>query len=210
MYQATDVVSGIDEIRDEFSFVHVSQTHKKLDHIDALCRTWIERSPFLCMATFDRDGNVDVSPKGDPAGFVKVVDAKTLAIPDRPGNHLFDSFANIFETGRLGLVFLVPGRNEVVRVNGRAQIVRDPDLLAGMVVNRRAPAVAILARVEEAYFHCGKSIIRSRLWQSDAWPSVEGLPSYGEALVAHGSLDMSLAEADAGTRSNDEQRLYDE
>ena len=100
------------------------QTTKFIDHIDDLVATWIERSTFLTMATYDAGGNVDVSPKGDPAGFVKVLDERTLAIPDRPGNHRFDSFANILETGRIGLVFLVPNRNEVVRVNGSARIVR--------------------------------------------------------------------------------------
>ena len=153
---------------------------------------------------------MDVSPKGDPAGFVKILDDKTLAIPDRPGNHRYDGFQNIFETGRIGLVFLVPNRNEVVRVNGSAQVVRDIDVREKCAIKGRVPDFAVIVHVEEAFYHCGKSIIRSRLWHPDQQLPVDALPTYAEALMAHGDLTEDFDELTARLRHNDEKRLYDE
>lgn len=210
MYEATDVLTTEEEIRTIIPDQFASQTGKILDHIDELCRLWIEASTFLTMATVSGDGRVDVSPKGDPAGFVKVVDEKTLAIPDRPGNHRFDSMLNILETGRVGLVFLVPHRNEVVRVNGSAQVVKDPDLLKTMAIKGRAPVMAVLVRVEEAFYHCGKSVIRSRLWHPEEIDLAPGLPTYAEALKAHGRLLDDLDDLERRMKNNDDNRLYDE
>lgn len=210
MYEPTDVIADEAEIRAIIPGEFESQTEKFLDHIDPLCRAWIERSPFLTMATVSGNGSVDVSPKGDPAGFVKVIDTKTLAIPDRPGNHRFDGFRNILETGRIGLVFFVPKRNEVVRVNGSARVVRDIGLREEMSINGRVPEFAVLVRVEEAFYHCGKAVIRSRLWAPAEAASVDGLPTYGEALIAHAKLDVPLGEMETRLKHNDENRLYDE
>ena len=209
-YQPSHVVDDIETIRALQPRMHPTQPAKIIDHIDPLCRIWIERSTFLTMATYGADGSVDVSPKGDPAGFVRVLDEKTLAIPDRPGNHRWDTFENILETGRIGLVFLVPNRNEVVRVNGSAQVVQDPDLLPTMAIKGRVPELAVLVRVEQAFYHCGKSIIRSRLWAPDKAESTDGLPTYAEALKAHSQIDMSLEEITERMDHNDKNRLYDE
>lgn len=209
-YTPTHPVTSIDEIRALQPDMHPTQPAKVLDHIDPLCAAWIAHSTFLTMATYGADGTVDVSPKGDPAGFVRVLDAKTLAIPDRPGNHRFDGFANILQTGRIGLVFLVPNRNEVVRVNGAAQVVRDPDLLESLAINGRVPELAVLVRVEEAFFHCGKAIIRSHLWSPQEAGPVSALPTYAEALKAHTQLDMSLETIEERMAYNDTHRLYDE
>ncbi|MCB2134876.1 MAG: pyridoxamine 5'-phosphate oxidase family protein [Rhodobacteraceae bacterium] len=209
-YQPTDIVTSMAEIRavvpDEFA----SQTGKIIDRIDPLVRAWIERSPFVTIGTHNDKGHADVAPKGDPAGFVKVLDEKTLAIPDRPGNHRFDTFENILETGRIALMFLVPNRREVVRVNGSARIVRDLELREAMTINGRVPEFAILVHVEEAFYHCGKAVIRSGLWEPDKAASIEGLPTYAEALIEHAKLQRSLDEMEAILRSNEENRLYDE
>lgn len=210
MYQPTDILTSEEAIRTIVPDQFTSQTGKVLDHIDDLCRVWIEASTFLTMATVSAAGRVDVSPKGDPAGFVKVVDEGTLAIPDRPGNHRFDSFLNILETGRIGLVFLVPHRNEVVRVNGSAQVVRDPELLETMAIKGRVPVMAVLVRVEEAFYHCGKAVIRSRLWHTEEVPLAHGLPTYAEALKAHGTLADDIDDLERRMKNNDENRLYDE
>jgi len=210
MYEAAEIVTSEDEIRAVIEGEFESQTGKIIDHIDALCGAWIERSTFLTMATVSGEGKVDVSPKGDPAGFVKVLDPKTLAIPDRPGNHRFDSFRNIIETGRIGLVFLVPNRNEVVRVNGSARVVRDLAIRELMAIKGRVPDFAILVDVEEAFYHCGKAVIRSQLWAPEKAGPVEGLPTYGEALIAHANMSMPLEELEARLKNNDENRLYDE
>lgn len=210
MYEPTDVVTTIDDVYRDMRRPYVSQTSKFIDRIDQHIRVWIEQSTFLTMATVDGSGNMDVSPKGDPAGFVTILDDKTLAIPDRPGNHRYDGFQNIMETGRIGLVFLVPHRTEVVRVNGRAQVIRDLPVREACAINGRIPDFAILTHVEEAFYHCGKSIIRSRLWQPEKHDKPENLPTYAEALIAHGKLDIDYEEMSTHLRNNEEKRLYDE
>lgn len=209
-YQPTDIVTTEAELRAVLPGIHVSQPGKIIDHIDDHCRVWIERSPFLVMATYDDTGNVDVSPKGDPAGFAKVLDPHTLAIPDRPGNHRFDGFLNILQTGRIGLVFLVPNRNEVVRVNGTAQVVRDPNLRDGMAIKGRVPEFAVVVRVKEAFYHCGKAIIRSGLWAPEKAVSTDGLPTYAEALMDHAKADITFDALQDRLEHNDRNRLYDE
>ena len=209
-YKPTDTLTTEQDIRAIIDGIQDAQKTKVLDHIDRHCRVWIERSSFLVMSTVDSAGRLDASPKGDPAGFVKVLDDKTLAIPDRPGNHRFDSFRNILQTGRIGLVFMVPNRNEVVRVNGAAQIVRDAKLRDDMAIKGRVPDFAILVRVEEAFYHCGKAIIRSRLWAPDQAAPTDGLPTYAEAIADQANADMTLEQIDARLRHNDENRLYDE
>lgn len=209
-YQPKDILTSMTEVRAVIDGVHAAQKLKVLDYIDTHCRVWIERAPFVVMSTVDHAGNLDASPKGDPAGFVKVIDTKTLAIPDRPGNHRFDSFQNIFETGRIGLIFLVPNRNEVVRVNGSAQIVRDLALRKTMAIKDRVPDFAIVVKVEEAFYHCGKSIIRSKLWKPEQAISTDGLPTYAEALHDQAKSGLSFDEIDARLKHNDENRLYDE
>lgn len=209
-YLAKDPVHDIAEIRDFYRAAYEAQELKILDHIDPLCAAWIARSTFLVMSTFGQDGSVDASPKGDPPGFVQVLDQHTLAIPDRPGNHRFDSFENILETGQIGLVFLVPNRNEVVRVNGSAQIVRDIDVRKPLAINGRVPEFAIVVDVKEAFYHCGKAIIRSQLWSPDRFPKPADLPTYAEAILAHSKVDRSLEDMTAHLDHNDKHRLYDE
>jgi hypothetical protein len=211
MYQPTDVVRTEAEIRKVIPDQYSSQKVKVIDHIDEPIRIWIERSPFLTLATYNANGQVDISPKGDPAGFVKVLDQKTIAIPDRPGNHRFDSFLNILETGRIAVMFMVPNRREVVRVNGAAQIVRDFPLRNLMAIKDRVPDFAILVQVEEAFYHCGKAVLRSHLWEPDKALSTEGIPTYAEAVFDGGKFsDRSLAELEEAFQSNEKHRLYDE
>ncbi|QMU59530.1 MAG: pyridoxamine 5'-phosphate oxidase family protein [Boseongicola sp.] len=209
MYPAKDVLTREVEFRSLHRDPHISQTQKIIDHIDVHCRTWIERSPFMVMATYGADGKVDVSPRGDPAGFVKVLDQNTLAIPDRPGNYRYDSMTNILETGGIGLVFFVPNRNEVVRINGTARIVRDEDIRAAMAIKDRVPHLAILVDVEEAFYHCGKAIIRSGLWHPDKALSVDGMATYAEAVTDQAHLSGPLGELEALFKNNEDNRLYD-
>lgn len=209
-YQPTDPVTDIAEIRAVHPEIHPAQERKILDHLDAHCQAWIARSPFVIVATYDRAGRVDCSPKGDPAGFVRVLDDQTLALPDRPGNHRFDSYENILATGAIGLIFLVPNRNEVVRVNGTARIVRDAPLRASMAIKGRVPAFALLVSVQEAFFHCGKAIIRSGLWHPDKAASTAGLPSYAEALHDQTETGLGFDEIAARLAHNEANRLYDE
>jgi PPOX class probable FMN-dependent enzyme len=210
MFTPKDPVTHVDQLYDGARQPYDNQQKKIIDYIDTHCRVWIEHSTFLTMATVDKAGNIDVSPKGDPAGFVKVLDDKTLAIPDRPGNHRYDGFRNLLETGRIGLVFLVPNRNEVVRVNGAAQVVRDMEIREQLTIKGRIPDYAVVVHVEEAFYHCGKAIIRSRLWHPEEQGPVEALPTYAEALMDMGQLTEDPDDLAARLKHNDEKRLYNE
>lgn len=208
MYVAKEVITSTEEIHEIIGDVLFSQDTKCIDHIDDHCRVWIERSPFVVISTISASGEMDVAPKGDPAGAFKVLDKHTIAIADRLGNNRADTFANILENPRIGLMFVVPNRREVVRVSGSALIVKDPDLLASMTVNGKVPTLAIVVRVEEAMFHCGKAMIRSNMWSPEKWESVEGLPTYGQALTDHGNLSISMEDMQKGVEHNEAERLY--
>lgn len=135
--------------------------------LDKHARHFISLSPFLCLGTADADGNQDVSPRGDPPGFVKVIDDNTIVIPERPGNRRADTMLNIIANPRVGILFLLPGVEENLRINGRARVTRDPSLLSGMEVRGKAPALGILVEIEDVYFHCAKAIMRSKLWDPE-------------------------------------------
>ncbi|GAB2651605.1 pyridoxamine 5'-phosphate oxidase family protein [Nocardia goodfellowii] len=138
-------------------------------------RDWIATSPFVILATSDADGNCDASPKGDPAGFVRVLDDHTLAVPERPGNRRADGYLNILANPHVGLIFLVPGRRETLRVNGRARLVRDAPYFDDMVVRGHRPILAVEVDIEQIFFHCAKAFMRSHLWEPEKWP-VSTLP----------------------------------
>lgn len=208
MYQAKKPVGSAAELKDMLGVMHPSQVNKVIDHIDDHCRSWIERTTFVSIASCNARGQMDVSPKGDPAGFIKVLDSQTLAIPDRIGNHRADTFVNVLENPRIGMMLVVPQRKEVVRINGSAQVVMDDELLDLTEVNGHRPDLVLLVRVEEAFFHCGKSMIRSRMWQPDKWGSVEGLPTYSQALRDHGAMDMPLDDIEERMAFNESDRLY--
>lgn len=208
MYEPTDVVTTVEQVREVIGDILYSQDTKVIDHIDVHCQTWIEHSTFVVISSSSKSGNVDVAPKGDPAGAYKVLDRQTVAIPDRPGNNRIDTFTNIFENPRVGLMFIVPGRREVVRVSGSAQIVSDPELMETMVVNDKTPKFAILVRVEEAFFHCGKAIIRSAMWTPDKWGPIEGVPTYGQALVDHGKLSIKAKDFQVDLERHAKETLY--
>ena len=208
MYKASKPITSSADVQAILGDQFDNQQRKVIDHIDPLCRAWIERSPFVTIASCDLQGRLDVAPKGDPAGFVKVLDEHTLAIPDRLGNHRGDTLHNIIDNPRIGLMFVVPRRNEVVRVSGAAQVVQDDDILELMVVNRKRPDMAILVDVEEAMYHCGKSMIRSKMWTPEAWPSIDGLPSYAHAVKTHAAMPEPLEYYEAMMKYNDEERLY--
>ena len=209
MYQPKVPVRTAAEVKAILGADMATQVGKVIDHIDVHCRTWIERCPFIVISSIDARGNMDVSPKGDPAGFVKVLDRHTLAIPDRIGNHRGDTFLNVLENPGVGIMFIVPKRREVVRVSGTAEIVRDPELLASMAVDGKLPDLALLVRVREAFFHCGKSMIRSGLWEPHKWGSIDGLPSYAQALKDHNTrVVFDLEDLEGRVQNNEVNRLY--
>ncbi len=181
---------------------------KVIDHIDDVCRRFIAASPFAVIATRGTDGMMDLSPKGDPAGFVTVLDDKTLIIPDRLGNRRVDSFENLLTNPEIGMIFVIPGYGYTLRVSGTGCIIRDAGLQEKLAVNGKAPDLLLVVQVKEAFMHCAKSITRSSLWQSDAWPDTKGVPSLAEAMVSHGELSRTVAEQQAVIDTDFDTRMY--
>jgi uncharacterized protein len=179
-----NVVTTIEELRGivEAPAPGARTLLKERQTLDAHCRAFIACSPFLLMATADADGRCDVSPKGEAPGFVQILDDRRLAIPDRPGNKRLDGMQNLVTNPHVGLIFLVPGRDETLRVNGRAWITRDREILGGSVVDGRTPVLAIGVEVDQCFFHCPKALLRSRLWAHDRWPARDALPSFACVL----------------------------
>lgn len=173
--------------------VVVSKIARRLND---LTRQFIERSPFVCVATSAPDGSCDVSPRGDPAGFVRVLDERTLLVPDRPGNRIADSLRNIIANPQVGLLFVIPGVGDTFRVNGRATITSDAELLAPSAVEGRAPKLGIVVEVEEAYTQCSKAFLRSDLWNPEHHIDRSELPSGGEILRSLRDDDFDAAEYD--------------
>jgi PPOX class probable FMN-dependent enzyme len=187
---------SLDEVRARIGEPDAMVKRKKRDHIDQHSRRFIAHSPFLAMATSDADGLPDCTPRGDYPGFVKVLDERTLAIPDRPGNNIADSFRNLAENDGIGLLFLVPGMREVLRVNGRGYPTDEPDVLARMQIEGREAQLAIVMEVQEAYFHCGRALIRSRLWDPASQALAAEVPSIGQIAVDQMGLDMDPEDAE--------------
>ena len=167
---------------------------KLADRLNPLTRQFVERSPFVVVATGRPDGGLDVSPRGDPAGFVRILDDRTLLLPDRPGNKLADTLTNLLEDDRIALLFLIPGVGDTFRVNGRARIVDDPELLAPSAVEGKAPRLGLLVAVEEAYTQCPKALIRSDLWNPEKHVSRDELPSSGAILRATADPELDVEE----------------
>jgi PPOX class probable FMN-dependent enzyme len=169
---------------------------KLADRLNDLTRQFIEQSPFVCVATTRPDGGLDVSPRGDPAGFVRILDEQTLLMPDRPGNRLADTLTNLIADPRIGLLFLIPGIGDTFRVNGRAVIVDDPELLAASAVEGKVPGLGILVSIEEAFTHCSKALIRSDLWNPERYVPRSQLPSSGEILRSLSDAPFDAEEYD--------------
>ena len=207
---ADEVIGSEADLRARYRAPTELAIKKQLDHLDHNCRRFIALSPFLCLATAGEKGT-DNSPRGDAPGFVEVVDDRTLLIPDRPGNNRLDSLANIVRNPRVGLLFLIPGVTEMLRVNGRAMIVTRPQILERFAVNGRAPASVILVETEEVFLHCSKALIRSRLWQEDAKVDRKVLPSLGRMIAEAADRNpaaATVADYDAPIAKSIEEALY--
>ena len=181
---------------------------KQLPALDRHARAYIAASPFALLATSGASGTGDVSPRGDGPGFVLVLDDRTLAIPDRPGNRRIDSYRNILQNPGVGLIFLVPGMEETLRVNGRARLVREAPWMAEMVVQGKRPTLAVLVEVEEVFFHCAKAFRRSRLWEPETWPARGTLPTLGQMLRDQLELDQTTTELDCALEEAYQKTLY--
>lgn len=177
------LVSDEQDLRRSFAPTHDIAIKKCMAQIDTHARAFIERSPFVCIGTQSQTGSADVSPRGDPCGFVKILDEKTLLIPDRPGNNRLDTLTNLLTNPKVGLLFLIPGFDDTMRINGHAQLTRDPDLLWLMTVNDRVPGLAIVVHVEEVFIHCAKALRRSKLWDPDQRQDRGDVPSLMKIIL---------------------------
>jgi uncharacterized protein len=203
-----DLVTKESELRALIGEPSELARRKELSGLDAHARAFITRSPFLLLATANTAGQCDVSPKGDAPGFVLVLDDARLVIPDRPGNRRLDGMRNILENPHVGLIFLVPGREETLRVNGRAWITRAPELLDRLVVKDKRPLLAIGVEVEECFLHCAKAFKRSRLWNVAEWPSPTAVPSMAQMLVDHTRADLTVEAMERQLDEGYRTRLY--
>ncbi len=196
-----------DDLRAHYGEQSYLAKRKVLPRLDRHCRDFIAASPFLVLATADGTGACDASPKGDAPGFVAVPDERTLVIPDRPGNNRVDSMGNLMGNPQVGLIFFVPGMNETLRVNGRAEITTDPTLLAPLAAQGKQPRSGLVVRVEEAFLHCGKALIRSRLWDPETRIDRKSFPSLGKMIADQiGGVDAD--EAQARVEESYRERLY--
>ena len=171
-------------LRDLYGDVSSVAAVKTIDYLDNNCLSFIENSTFCVLATSD-GLNLDVSPKGDPAGFVKVLDKKTLVIPDRPGNNRIDGLLNLLKYPKIGLLFLIPSVDETLRINGSAEIIIDPNFCKSYSLNGRAPKSVTKVSIDEAFLHCGKAPLRAGLWKPKTWPVIRPVPNLYEMVKGH-------------------------
>jgi uncharacterized protein len=175
----------VEQLREHYDAPMEAALRKDIGRIDDLCRRLIAAAPMLFVATYSEEGRCDVSPRGGPPGFVTVLDDEHLAIPDATGNRRLDTLENVVATGRAGLVFVIPGRDTTLRVNGRAAVSADRDLLERIAAVGKPPRTAIVVEADEVYAHCPKAFVRSKLWDPSTWPEPDTLPTSAEVALAH-------------------------
>ena len=206
--QFDGVVSSLESIRHVFRAPMPAVVAKQIDYIDDVCRAIIAKSPFIVVASASASGYPDISPKGDPQGFVRILDEKYLAIPDRPGNRRVDTFKNILANPYVALIFLIPGKGETLRVTGECRIVRDLALRESMALKGKVPEFALVVHVERVLIHCPKCIIRADLWEPESWPDLSGTAGIEEGMIAHAKLDMTPEELLAEEETDGCATLY--
>ena len=199
-------ISGISseaELRELIGVPNDLVVSKIATRLNDLTRQFVERAPFMCLATSAPDGSCDVSPRGDPAGFVRILDERTVLIPDRPGNRLADSLRNILANPHVGLLFMIPGVDDTFRINGCATLVTDEELLAASEVDGKEPKLGILVEIDECYTQCSKALIRSDLWNPERHIERSELPTSGEIMRA-----VREDEFDAGQYDRERAERY--
>jgi PPOX class probable FMN-dependent enzyme len=204
----TSTITTLDELRAVVAEPHQLARDKDVGLLDEHCQAFIARSPFLLLATANAAGQCDVSPKGDVPGFVQVLGERTMVIPDRPGNNRLDSLSNIIENPHAGVLFIIPGVEWTLRVNGRATIVRDEDVLERCAVGGKRPLLGIAIDVEEAYHHCPKCFLRSKVWDTDEWMQKDEQPSFAAILKRQTQLNDVPVEVIEKALDESHKKLY--
>ena len=200
-------IESEDELRELLGEVMPRAATKERPRLHERDLEWLAASPFCLIATSNGQGDCDVSPKGDPAGFVHVIDDATIAIPDRPGNRRADGFLNILKNPHVGLLFLIPGRNETLRINGRARLVREAPFFDELIVKGHRPHLALVVEIEQIFFHCAKAFLRSSLWKPDSW-APDALPSHARLIKDVQKVEESLEQLESYYGESYAKRLY--
>lgn len=200
------LITTLDDLLPLYGDISLGARTKEQTYLAPVYQDLIAASPFCALTTVGPEGT-DCTPRGDEPGFVRVIDEHTLELPDRRGNNRIDSLRNIVKDGRVSLLFLIPTRIDSMRVNGRAVITTDPAVLASHAIDGKAPATVIRITVEQAYSQCGKAMIRSNLWNAEAWESVDGLPTPGEISNSFKDFEMDVATYDANYESDLREKL---
>lgn len=202
-------VQTVEELRAIIGEPIPAVANKERASLHAYQRAFIEASPFCLVATADADGTCDVSPKGDPVGFTHIVDDRTIVIPERPGNRRADGFLNVLANPHVGLIYLIPGRGDTLRIAGRARVITDADVFDQLEVNGHRPRLALLVDIEQVFFHCAKALYRSQLWEPQSWRP-DALPR--RAVIAHETerQDQTLEEVDAYYGPSYRENMYRE
>ena len=207
-HELKDTITTAAQLREVLGHPSAMVEAKVISTLDVHCREFIAKCPFVLIASADGAGKVDVSPKGDPAGFVQVLDEHTIAIPERLGNRLADTLLNILQRPQVGLLFVIPGKRETLRAGGTAKIVRDDWLLERMAVAGRKPALATVVTIDRVFFHCAKCVIRSSLWNPQGWPDTHGMASLAQAVKDHAKLKDSVDTLQEVLDASYRDRLY--
>ncbi|MEV7468174.1 pyridoxamine 5'-phosphate oxidase family protein [Streptomyces kronopolitis] len=200
-------ISSAAELRELIGEPSAHAAHKTRHRLHELDRQWLAHSPFCMLATADAQGRCDVSPKGDPAGFTHVLDDTTLVIPDRPGNKRLDGLMNVLANPYVGLDYVLPGRGDTLRINGRARLLRDAPFFDDLVVRGHRPRLALLVEVEEVFYHCSKAFLRSELWKPETWEP-DALPSRARIVKGVEAQDLPLEELERHYGPRYAERLY--
>jgi uncharacterized protein len=200
-------ITTYDELRDVVPAPLAAAAGKNRKELHELDRQWLAASPFCLIATSAADGTCDVSPKGDPAGFTKILDDTTIAIPERAGNRRVDGFTNILSNPHVGLIYLLPDRGDTLRINGRARIVKEAPFFDDMIVKGNRPQLALLVEIEEIFHHCSKAFLRSQLWKPETWNS-DAMPSRAKIAKALERQDEDLAVLEEYYGKSYEEKIY--
>ena len=203
-----NAIGSEDALRSLYKAPGEVASKKVLSRLDKHCKRFIELSPFLCIATAGADGSADVSPRGDAPGFVGVPDDETVVIPDRVGNNRLDTLANVVENPNVGLIFFIPGFNDILRINGRGKVVDEPALLDRYAVDGKVPATALVVTVDEAFLHCPKALMRANLWSDEAKTTRDAMPTAGQIYKDQIALAESAEELEASFVERRAKGLY--
>jgi len=209
MLEVDEHIKTVERLRELLPTEGFTNTFLKVsDRLNDVARKFIQHAPFVIVATKASEGLIDVSPKGDPAGFVEVYDNKTLIIPDRLGNHRVDGFHNLLEDPNIALLFIVPGHGDTLRIAGKARVVKDAAISKRHAINGKEPLLALVIEVEEAFMHCSKSLIRSRLWYPDHWPARKTAPTLAEWVLSTVEREQTLESVQKDHTADESARLY--